>query len=262
MAAERWPAAGWRAVVGIVWLAISLLACSAVDSERSEILVLAAASLADVLGEVEREFERDGGADVSFSYGGSQSLARQIIGGAPADVFISAGGSPMDELRAEGLIAGEPAELFGNALVVAIRSPDLSPESLAELVGRGGVRMAMADPELAPAGRYARQALESAGLWEPSGGSLVFAPDVRAALAYVQSGNVDAAIVYRTDAAATRGVRTLDIVPADGHERIVYPAAVVDRSANQALAARFVEFLRGPAAQAIFRRHGFSLLER
>ncbi len=219
--------------------------------------MLAAASLADVMAEVEREFERTGDVDVSFSYGGSQSLARQIIGGAPADVFVSAGSHPMDELRAEGLIAGEPAELFGNTLVVATRSRSLSPESLAKLVGQGGARIAMADPELAPAGRYARQALESAGLWEPSGGWLVFAPDVRAALAYVQSGNVDAAIVYRTDAEAAGGVRTLDIVPVGSHERIVYPAAVVGRSSNQGQAARFVEFLREPAAQAIFRRHGF-----
>ena len=232
-----------RAVAVAIALVCVLGACSD-GSERPEILVLAAASLADVMGEVEREFERSGGVEVSFSYGGSQSLARQIIGGAPADVFVSAGGHPMDELRAEGLIVGEPAELFGNALVVATRSPDVSPESLAELVGQGSVRMAMADPALAPAGRYARQALESVGLWEPSGGALVFAPDVRAALAYVESGNVDAAIVYRTDAEAVQGVRALDIVPADSHERIVYPAAVVGRSSNQALATRFVEFLQ------------------
>ncbi len=262
MAAGPWSVAGGWALVGAVWLAASLIACSAGEPERPEILVLAAASLADAMEEVERAFERDNNVEVSLSYGGSQSLARQIVSGAPADVFVSAGGSPMDELSAEGLIAGEPAELFGNALVVATRSPDLSPESLAELVGRGGARIAIADPELAPAGRYARQALESAGLWEPSGGSLVFAPDVRAALAYVQSGNVDAAIVYRTDAAATQGVRALDIVPADGHERIVYPAAVVGRSASPGLSARFVEFLQGPEAQAIFRRHGFQSLER
>ena len=249
-----------RTVAVAIALACVLGACSD-RSGRSEILVLAAASLADVMEEVEREFERSGDGEVSFSYGGSQSLARQIIGGAPADVFVSAGGSPMDELRAEGLIVGEAAELFGNTLVVATRSPDVSPESLADLVGQGGVRMAMADPELAPAGRYARQALESLGLWEPLVGSLVFAPDVRAALAYVQSGNVDAAIVYSTDATAG-DVRTLDIVPADSHERIVYPAAVVGRSANQALAARFVDFLRGPQAQAMFRRHGFVAVGR
>ena len=245
-----------RAVAVSVALVCVLGACSG-RSERSDILVLAAASLADVMEEVEVEFERDGDVDVSFSYGGSQTLARQIVGGAPADVFISAGGSPMDELRVEGLTVGEPAELFGNKLVVAIRSPDFTPESLTDLVGQEGVRIAMAGPELAPAGCYAKQALESLELWEPSGGSLVFAPDVRAALAYVETGNVDAAIVYRTDAEAAGDVRTLDIVPADSHERIVYPAAVVGRSSNQALAARFVGFLRGPEAQAIFRRHGF-----
>ncbi len=212
--------------------------------------------------EVERAFEQDSDVDVVLSYGGSQSLARQIVGGAPADVFISAGGSPMEDLRAEGLTAGDPVELFGNALVVATRSPDLSPQSLAELVKLGRTRVAVADPELAPAGRYARQALESAGLWQPSDSSLVFAPDVRAALAYVQSGNADAAIVYRTDAVATQGVRALNIVPADSHDRIAYPAAVVGRPSNQAPAARFVDFLQGPEAQAIFRRHGFQSLER
>ena len=138
----------------------------------------------------------------------------------------------------------------------------MSPESLAELVGQGGSRIAVADPELAPAGLYARQSLSSLGLWEPTGGSLVFAPDVRSALAYVQSGNVDAAIVYRTDAAAVGDVRSLDIVPTDSHEPIVYPAAVVGRSSIPALAERFVEFLLGPEAQAIFRRNGFQPLER
>ena len=251
-----------RAVAAAVVLACVLGACSARSTERPEILVLAAASLADAMGEVEREFERDGDANVSLSYGGSQTLARQIVGGAPADVFISAGNSPMDGLRAEGLIDGEPAELFGNALVVAARSPQVSPSSLAELLGQAGTRVAVADPQLAPAGLYARQSLSSLGLWEPAGGSLVFAPDVRAALVYVQSGNVDAALVYRTDAEAVRGVRSLDIVPADSHEPIVYPAAVVVRSSHPALAEGFVEFLLGPEAQAIFRRNGFQPLER
>ena len=250
------------ALVGAAWLFVSLSACSSGEPERPDILVLAAASLADVLAEVEREYERGGNGQVSFSYGGSLSLARQIAGGAPADVFVSAGGYPMNELSAEGLIAGEPKELFGNALVVATRSPELTSESLSELVGRRGVRIAVADPELAPAGRYAKQALESMGMWDPSGGSLVFAPDVRAALTYVQSGDVDAAIVYQTDAEAAQGVRALDIVPADSYERIVYPAAVVGRSAHQGLAARFVEFLRGPEAQAIFRGHGFGPIAR
>ena len=253
---------GLRAVAAAVVLVCVLGACSARSTEHPEILVLAAASLADAMGEVEREFERDGDADVSLSYGGSQTLARQIVGGAPADVFISAGNSPMDHLRAEGLIAGEPAELFGNALVVAARSPQLSPSSLAELLGQAGTRVAVADPQLAPAGLYARQSLSSLGLWEPAGGSLVFAPDVRSALAYVQSGNVDAALVYRTDAAAVRGVHSLDIVPADSHEPIVYPAAVVGRTSYPALAEGFVEFLLGPEAQAIFRRNGFQPLER
>ena len=253
---------GLRAVAVVVVLACVLGACSDRSEERPEILVLAAASLADAMAEVENEFERNGDASVSFSYGGSQTLARQIVGGAPADVFISAGNSPMDDLRAEGLVEGDPAELFGNVLVVATRSPQVSPTSLVELLRRDGVRVAVADPQLAPAGLYARQSLSSLGLWEPAGGSLVFAPDVRSALAYAQSGNVDAAIVYRTDADAVEGVRTLDIVPAESHEPIVYPAAVVGRTSSPALAEQFVEFLLGPEAQAIFRRKGFVVLTR
>ena len=260
MLARAWPAA-----LAAALLAVALAACSARTAERPEILALAAASLADALGEVEREFEAQGGADVSFSYGGSQSLARQIAGGAPADVFISAGASPVDYLGERNLIEGEAAPLFGNTLVVVARSPDFAPATLAELarlIARTGGRIALADPALAPAGQYARQSLETLGLWDALAGALVFAPDVRAALAYARSGDVDAAIVYRTDAQGADGVYVLDIVPAVSHAPIVYPAAVLRRTRHAEHAARFLEFLRGPTAQAIFREHGFETMAR
>ena len=122
-------------------------------------------------------------------------------------------------------------------------------------------RVAIADPDLAPAGRYARESLTRLGLWDAIQERLVIGINVRATLAYVESGNVDAALVYQTDAAIAGDVQVLDIVPPESHSAIVYPAAVIKRSERKIEAREFLVFLRGQAAKSIFLRHGFLPLE-
>jgi molybdate transport system substrate-binding protein len=223
---------------------------------RPEILVFAAASLTDALGEIGADFEQRHGVRVLFSFAGSNALARQIEAGAPADVFVSANLDRMDELERAGLV--DPADrvsLLSNrlAVVVAVAS-GLVIAGPADL-GRAR-RLALGDPEAVPAGIYARRWLEGLGLWEALRERVVPTLDVRAALAAVESGAAEAGIVYRTDAVPSRRVRVAFEVPASEAPRIVYPAALL-ASSTAPEARAFLDHLRSAPARAVFARLGF-----
>lgn len=220
---------------------------------RPPLLVFAATSLTNSLDEVAVLYERETGMDIQISYAASQNLAQQIASGAPARVFVSAGEPPVEFLRKHRQVSGE-VDLLTNRLVVVAKRPvdDPTPDALAS---PGVERIALADPAIAPAGAYAREALESAGLWEILGPKMVTAPDVRAAMAFVEAGNADVAIVYATDAVTARGLVTLDIFPHDSYGPVVYPVVTV--APNDGPADAFVRFLRSPDALKIFRSHGF-----
>ena len=244
-----------------VALLMGVLGCSSQPNERVELLVFAATSLTDALTEIGSAFEEQTGISVSFSFGGSQLLAQQIAQGAPADLFIAAGAFPVESLAERRLVEPGAVNILSNKLVVVTRLGGVELRSLEDLRDATVQRVAMAHPDLAPAGRYARESLSRLGLWESLEGKLVMAEDVRVALAYVQAGNADAALVYQTDAMAVSGVVLLDLVPPDSYSQIVYPAAVVERSEKKEQATRFLSYLRGERAAAIFRRHGFEPLE-
>ena len=237
-------------------LALTLLTgCARPDGD--ELLVFAAASLADAMEEIGERFGEETDTEVAFSFGGSQALAQQIVSGAPADVFVAAGRQPMDFLVLRNAVDVVEDAVVHNELVVAVREDSKALGSISDLAGPAVGRVAIADPGLAPAGIYGREALRRLGLWESLLPSLVFAADVRAALAYLESGNVDAALVYDTDAREASGVRALDIVPRDSYTPIAYPAAVLQGSDKRGAALEFVRFLKSDAARGIFERHGF-----
>ena len=243
-------------LAAVLTLALTLLTgCARPDGD--ELLVFAAASLADALEEIGERFGEETDTKVVFSFGGSQALAQQIASGAPADVFVAAGRPPMDFLVSRNAVDVVEDAVVHNELVVAVREDSKAPGSMSDLVGPAVGRVAIADPGLAPAGIYGREALRRLGLWELLLPALVFGADVRAALAYLESGNVDAALVYATDAREAPGVRALDIVPPDSYTPIEYPAAVLEDSENRGAALAFVRFLKSDAAQRIFERHGF-----
>ncbi|MCH8205988.1 MAG: molybdate ABC transporter substrate-binding protein [Chloroflexi bacterium] len=239
--------------------AVAATACSSGPDARDELLVFAAISLADALAEVKVEFDAE--VRITVSYGGSQMLARQISKGAPADVFISAGEVPVRSLVEEGLVEAKPVSLLANKLVVVTRANGHQIETMGQLATGVMERIAMADPELAPAGAYAKESLISLGLWEQLEGKLLIGVDVRATLVYVQRGNADAALVYETDAASASDLRVLDIVPADSYSPVVYPVVIVARSKKKDQAAEFVELLFSDRARKIFLRHGFAFPE-
>jgi len=226
------------------------------------ITVAAAVSLTDVLEEAAKAYAAGSGGPVRFNLAGSNVLARQIVNGAPADVFISADEAQMEVVEKAGaILAGSRVELVGNQLAVAA-----APEK-AELVRQQFARapaeirrLAIGDPAAVPAGVYAKRYLEQKNLWKPYESRIVPTTNVRAALAAVETGSADAAIVYLTDLAAARSAVLAFAVPAADGPRIVYPAAVVAASRNKAGAQRFLAFLRQPEASAMFARYKFIVL--
>lgn len=221
--------------------------------------VSAAVSLVEALEQIGAAYRRSGGAVVRLNLGGSNALARQMISGAPVDVFISADEAQMDAVERAGALApGTRVDLLRNQLAIIAtpqRAPHIAgPKTLADPTIR---RIAIGEPSAVPAGVYARQYLERVGLWDAVRTKLVPTSSVRAALAAVESGAADVAIVYVTDAAAAKSARVAYTVPAADAPPIVYPAAVGARAPNRDEAVRFLSFLRGAEAAAIFRAHGF-----
>jgi molybdate transport system substrate-binding protein len=236
-----------------------VLACAALPLSGAGLRVSAASSLTDALRELGHVYEHDSHDTVVFAFGASSTLARQIMEGAPADVFISADELKMDQLQQRGYI-DKPSRrsILSNTLVIVVPSDsELKIAGPADLAGSAITNIAIAEPQSVPAGIYAKEYLRAQGVWGRIKDKIVPTENVRAALAAVESGNVQAGIVYRTDALISRSVRIAYEVPQAGGPRIYYPAAVIDDSREKAAARRFVEFLQSPAAQAIFRKHGF-----
>jgi molybdate transport system substrate-binding protein len=223
------------------------------------VLVFAAASLTDALREIGSSSERSAGVAVTFNFGASSLLARQIREGAPADLFLSADEAQMDGLERAGLVApGTRRSILSNALVVVV--PEDSPLRIAserDLAGPGIATLALAEPTSVPVGVYSKKLLERAGIWEAVAPKVVPTENARATLAAVQSGNVDAGIVYRTDALVSKKVRIAFEVPPRAGPAISYPFALVKGAPREAAARRFLEYLGSPAARAVFARHGF-----
>ena len=228
------------------------------ETDQPEVLVFAGASLNDVLEQQGNRFTEQTGVRVAFHFGGSTELARQIMRGAPADVFIPAGSTPMDLIEQAGLLTrGTRVDLLKNELVLVKRSSGQGEDSSIEAVFLGQGRISIADPDLAPAGYYARESLQHMGVWDDLVGRLILASNVRTTLSYVKADNVDVGIVYLTDAIAATGVDIIDSLPQESYPPIIYPGAVITQSALAIQAEQFLQFLQGNEALEIFHRHGF-----
>ncbi len=228
-------------------------------AEERRVLVYAAASLRDVLTELAHKYETDNNVYVAFNWGGSVALANQLKHHAPGDVFISAGAGPMDDLEVAGVVSPDTRlNLASNSLVLAVsQDAGPQPQSLEQTLREAGL-VGLADPKLSPAGTYARESLETLGFWDEIQDRLVQGPNVRTALAYVQSGATEVGIVYRTDALNAEGVRIAHRMPTESHSPILYPTALLEDSRDRAEGALFLEFLTGEYAKARFQAYGFS----
>ena len=240
--------------------ALALTVLLSNSSHAETLRVSAAASLADVLKEIDAAFEKSTGIKVELNLGASSALARQIEEGAPADVFFSADLAKMDGLEKKGLIDSATKEAqLSNSLVVVEPSDSTQPitsgKDLASLK-----KIALADPKAVPAGIYAKAWLEKLGLWAEVEPKIIAAENVRAALAAVESGNVDAGVVYKTDAAISKKVKVAYEVPAADAPPIAYPMAILKDAKNAAAAKRYLDFLDTKEATQEFEKFGFLVL--
>jgi molybdate transport system substrate-binding protein len=240
-----------------------VLACMQTRASADEILVSAAASLTDVFNEISKRYQSKSKNTVKFNYGPSSSLARQIDEGAPADIFFSADLPQMDNLDKKGrLEPGTRKNLLSNQLVIIVPADSkLALSSPKDLLKADVKRIALAEPSSVPVGVYTSKYLTDEGLWDQVKPKVVPVQDVRATLASVQSGNVEAGFVYKTDAAVSRKVKIVYEVPIDKGPKITYPLAIVKDSKRKDAARDFVSYVQSPAAKDIFKKYGFVVLD-
>ena len=238
----------------LVWAQANALA--------DEIIVSAAASLTDVLKEISNGYQSKSKNTVKFNFGPSSALARQIEEGAPADMFFSADLAQMDDLDKNGrLEPGTQKNLLSNQLVIVVPADSkLAIASPTDLLKSEVKRIALAEPPV-PVGVYSSKYLEAEGLWDKIKPKVVPVQDVRATLASVESGNVEAGFVYKTDAAVSKKVKIVYEVPIDKGPKIVYPVAIVKESKRKDTARDFLNYVQTPASKELFKKYGFVVLE-
>lgn len=231
---------------------------------EDRLTVFAAASLKTALDAVNEACTADIGEPATISYAGSAALAKQIEAGAPADIFISADLDWMNYLSEKKLIKPETEKkLLGNRIVLVAPSDSGAETTIAQnfdlagLLGDG--RLAVGDVQAVPAGKYAKAALESLGVWVSVEDKLAPAENVRAALKLVATGEAPLGIVYQTDAAAEPGVRIVGVFPENSHPPIIYPVAELAGSGNDG-AGQFLGCLQSAKAKALFEAQGFTVL--
>jgi molybdate transport system substrate-binding protein len=231
-----------------------------------DVVVFAAASLKNALDDAAQQYQRSGGAGVKISYAASSALAKQIENGAPADIFISADLDWMNYVQKRNLIRSATRKnLLGNRLVLVAPADSNLKVAIKpgfDFVGLlAGGRLAMADPDSVPAGKYGKAALEKLGVWNAVQPHVAAAENVRAALLYVSRRETPLGVVYATDAAADPRVKIVGVFPENTHPPIIYPVALTAASKNPD-AARFLDFLESSAARPAFEKQGFSVLDQ
>lgn len=252
-------------VMGAIALTFSLNfgAPIPVAAQNSTLLVSAAASLRDALEEIKPQFEQaTPRTSLNFNFGASGALQQQIEQGAPADVFISAAPSQMNALEEKDLLLPNTRQnLLGNRLVLIVpHNSTLNLTGFRQLTDSRVRRISVGEFRSVPAGTYAEQVFTNLGILDQLQSKFVFANNVRGVLAAVESGNVDAGVVYRTDALISDKVTQVATAPENLHNPIVYPIAVIKASRNPNVARALVNYLNGDAASQVFQNYGFTIL--
>jgi molybdate transport system substrate-binding protein len=233
-------------------------------AQGGDLVVFAAASLKNALDDINAQWKKDTGKEAKISYAASSALAKQIENGAPAQMFISADIPWMDYVEKKNLVKADTrSNLLGNRIVLIAPADkanaiDIKPGfDLAKIVGDG--RLAMANVDAVPAGKYGKAALEKLGAWDSVSAKVAQADNVRAALLLVSRGEAPAGIVYQTDAAADPKVKIVGTFPENTHPPIIYPIALT-ASATSPDAAAFLAYIRSARAKPLFEAQGFSVI--
>lgn len=229
---------------------------------KAELTISAAVSLKDALAEIQKTYEA-AHPDIQLVYnlGASGSLQKQIEQGAPADVFISAAPKQMNDLEEKNLVKKATRKnLVENKLVIIVPAASiLSIAGYEDLAKNEVQKVSIGETGSVPAGQYAQEVLKKLEIWDTVQSKAVLAKDVRTVLTYVETGNVDAGIVYQTDALASNKVKIAAAAPEGSHQPIVYPAAVLAETKQEQAATAFLAYLSTPDCRAIFEKYGFTM---
>ncbi len=232
----------------------------AAELQQAELTVSAAVSLKDALAEIQKNYQaKYPNIKLNYNLGASGALEKQIEEGAPADIFISAAAKQMDDLDKKGLIKKETRKnLVENQLVLITgKESKIQLAGFEDLTKSEVGKFAVGAPESVPAGQYAQQVLKKLNIWDQVTPKAVQAKDVRTVLTYVETGNVDAGIVYKTDAASSDKIKIVATASAETHDPIVYPIAVIANTKQNKAAEDFAAYLEGAEAQTVFAKYGF-----
>lgn len=245
-----------------VKLFAALLSCIfSIASFAENLKVAAAISLRESLTKAAEQFRKDNGTQVEFTFGSSGQLAAQISGGAPVDLFVSAASKQVDDLiKADAVIADSIRIIATNTLVMIAPADAVNPpDSISALASDSVKKVAIGEPRTVPAGQYAMQAMEHAGIANSIRGKLVYGTNVRQVLDYVERGEVSAGLVYATDARQSGDkIKVTVKIGGEAHELIVYPSVIVKASKRQVEARLFAEFLASEKGVAILKEFGFA----
>ncbi|MEP6662082.1 MAG: molybdate ABC transporter substrate-binding protein [Verrucomicrobiota bacterium] len=243
--------------------AFAMALFATISVSAAEVTVFAAASLTDSLKEIAAAYEKQSGDKIVFNFGASSLLARQIEEGAPADIFFSADEAKMNGLEKKELILKKTRKSrLSNSLVIVVAAKQGAPiQNPDDLATEKVKRLALAEPKTVPAGIYAREFLQKKKLWAGVESKVIPTENVRAALAAVEAGNVEAGIVYKTDAAISKKVKIAYEVPVKDGPDISYPMAVLKETKQREGANQFLQFLDSRTAGKIFIKFGFIVRE-
>ena len=231
------------------------------QASKADLTVSAAISLKDALDEAKQTYiAANPTVAIAVNYGASGTLQLQIEQGAPVDVFLSAAPKQMDALETKGLLLeGTRKNLLRNEVVLIVpKDSTLGISSFQDLTRADVKQIALGEPVTVPAGQYAKEVLTSLGIYDAVNAKAILGKDVRQVLTYVETGNVDAGIVYATDAMSSAKVKVVATAPAKSHAPVIYPGAIVKASKNPAAARALLDFLASPQGLAIFQKYGFA----
>ncbi|MCP1124661.1 molybdate ABC transporter substrate-binding protein [Bacillus sp. 3103sda1] len=229
--------------------------------EKVELTISAATSLQDALVELQKTFEKDhSNIKLKFNFGASGSLQQQIAQGAPVDLFFSAAKDKFDALVKDGLISKEDGvDLVGNELVLVVpKDTASSVKNFGDLTKKEVKRISIGTPESVPAGQYAKELFENMKIWTGIESKVVYAKDVRQVLSYVETGNVDAGVVYKTDALSSNKVNIVATADKQTHTPIIYPVGIIKDTKHRTEAMEFYKFLQSKYAMKTLEKYGFT----
>jgi|ADurb_H2B_03_Slu_FD_contig_123_4937_length_2584_multi_5_in_1_out_0_3 molybdate transport system substrate-binding protein len=261
-------------LVALLAIALAMTGCqtsaskdtkeSKTSSEPVTLTISAAASLKDAMGEIQTLYQKEApNVTLAINFGGSGSLATQIVQGAQVDVFMSASTKDMTTVKDAGLIDESTLKnILGNEVVLVVpKDSTTTITDFAQITDPSITSIGLGEPSTVPAGQYAIDTFTYYGVMDQISDKIVYGKDVKEVLNWVETGNVSAGVVYSTDAKASTGVKVVATASADSHKAIVYPAAVINTTKNADAAKAFNAYLSSDAAKQVFTKYGFTILK-